>query len=197
MSEFYSEDRDTVTYAERNKDLNVVVDDSFCVFCGAPLSPGNLFCPSCGGRVQQNSETVPPPVRTKKRAPARQRQTEVGAEADPYAQGFMSAPMPEYQVQRPGKAPKNKWIYFILTLLLGMFGGHNFYENNGFKGALWYIPAIFMIAGVAGEIMNTDTDGFVMLFAATFMVNCIRYVVDLVKAIIRLVKNEGEEYTDY
>ncbi|MBQ4363378.1 MAG: TM2 domain-containing protein [Oscillospiraceae bacterium] len=113
-------------------------------------------------------------------------------------QSFDSSQIPYTGTVQPNGSPRkmrNKWVYFILTMLLGFFGAHNFYENKPIKGALWYVPFIPFSIGVAQEIMDISTDDtWAGIFAIFMLFNCFRYLFDLVKAIIRLANTQGDEY---
>ena len=113
------------------------------------------------------------------------------------AQSFDNSQVPfagAAQPNQPASRMRNKWIYFVLTLILGMFGAHNFYENKPIKGALWYLPMIPFSIGVALEMMNIESDAWVPFFVILFLINGVRYLASLIIAILKLINTNGDMY---
>lgn len=95
-----------------------------------------------------------------------------------------------------GGAPKNKWTYLILTILLGHLGAHNFYEGKIVKGLLWYIPVVLFILMIAGAIITGDdpSDAAAGIWALAFFANVIRHIVAIVLAVIKAANTNGDTY---
>ncbi len=89
---------------------------------------------------------------------------------------------------------RNKWIYFVFTLLLGSFGAHHFYEGKYIRGASWYLPFLAFIPAVIESLMDTGSEFFLGIFVLSIIGQCGRYLLNLVLAIVRLGCTKGDEY---
>jgi len=48
--------RIVVTYVRQDSAPAPEPQEGFCQFCGAPIQPGNRFCPQCGREIMDSSE---------------------------------------------------------------------------------------------------------------------------------------------
>lgn len=110
----------------------------FCKHCGAQIPADAVICTACGRQVEeinQNSAQQPNIViNNSSNAVASATATAVAAPAG-------------------GKA-KNKWVAFVLCLLLGLVGGHKFYEGKIGMGILYlFTGGLFGIGAIIDLIV--------------------------------------------
>lgn len=91
-------------------------ETKFCKHCGNRIPADCVVCPKCGRQVEQLKSEQPQVV-------IHNTNTNVNSNVNQNAGGY-------------GR-PKNKWVAFILCLLLGFFGAHKFYEGKIGTGILY------------------------------------------------------------
>ncbi len=105
-------------------------DTKFCKECGKSIARKAVICPHCGCQVE---ETEQPKIVINNA-----NQNQVGAN-------------PSYA---PTKRQKDKWVAFLLCLLLGGLGAHKFYENNMGMGILYlFTGGLFGIGWIIDLIL--------------------------------------------
>lgn len=151
------------------------INAQFCIRCGSPIEAAtrqmqgrSWFCPQCGrSNISASSScgqcNTPYPFRpseTRKFDPAAPR-------LEPYAAGHDQL---QYGQQAYMMAvPKNRGIYIVLALMLGLLGVHNFYAGRYGAGIaqllitfflFWLIlPVLAVGLWVLIEVMTVNTDG--------------------------------------
>lgn len=95
------------------------VETKFCKHCGAKIPVDAVICTSCGRQVEtiKNDTAQPNIVINNSNANANVNTNMVG--------GMIAG------------RPKNKWVALVLCVLLGLFGGHKFYEGKVGMGILY------------------------------------------------------------
>ena len=109
----------------------------FCKHCGATIPADAVLCTACGRQVEEfHSASAQPNI--------------VINNANTNTNTNMNV-----MGGRFGR-PKNKWVAFLLCLLLGFFGAHKFYEGRvgtgifylltvGIFGIGWFIDTIILL----------------------------------------------------
>ena len=122
----------------------------YCPNCGVKATAQARICPSCGTKFYKNicpdcgyrvgSETV--------------------ASAPTVAAPVAAPVVVERVVERQVVAPpisantKNKWVAFLLCLLLGYIGAHKFYEGKTGMGILYFFTVgLFGIGWIVDTIL--------------------------------------------
>lgn len=106
----------------------------FCKFCGEKIAEKAVVCVHCGCQVEEIKHTEQPNV--------------VINNANTNMNTNINAAL--------GVCAKNKWVAFVLCLLLGCFGAHKFYEGKvgmgilylftgGLFGIGWFIDCILLL----------------------------------------------------
>ena len=127
----------------------------YCRECGAPVDNNVSFCPFCGakqftgsslsGKVNQQPQQLQP---TQLVQPTQTIQREI-------------IYVPQNISRENDPEAKNKWIAFLLCLILGFMGAHKFYEGKIGKGILYLLT--FGLFGI-GWFIDTIT----ILFKPTY-----------------------------
>lgn len=147
MNEFYTPDRGErkteTAFDEPANDLNIVVDDSdggavFCRKCGCRLDPSDIFCSKCGART--DGETQTQSAYNTQTASAQTESVPHVQNVYNYNYNYGTNVNGDYIHMEPGM--KNKWVSVALCLLLGVVGGHRFYEGK--------IPSAFLYLFTGG-----------------------------------------------
>lgn len=113
----------------------------FCKHCGAQIHADAIICTVCGRQVEElpgnnvNSNPQQPNIVINNSS-----QSTAAASATAVAAGGM------------GK-PKNKWVAFVLCLLLGFFGAHKFYEGKVGMGILYIFTFGLCFIGVIIDLI--------------------------------------------
>ena len=98
---------------------NIPANKKFCKYCGALIHQDAVMCTSCGRQVEK---------------------LESGSSAQPNIiinnENTNSNVNKNINTAQGGRA-KNKWVAFVLCLLLGIFGAHKFYEGKAGMGILY------------------------------------------------------------
>lgn len=104
-----------------------------CEYCDNPLPSGVTRCPSCGAPISA---------------------VETQMESVACTQGLhhssveqSSSSCIEY-VKTPMIMPKNKWIYVLLGVFLGVFGVHNFYAGYIGRGVTKLLITFLSVGGL-------------------------------------------------
>ena len=114
-----------------------------CQKCGKELPEGTKFCLECG--QAQDTASVQQPQQPPQVQPQQQSQpampqiviNNVNSNTNTNTNTLNGGPM--------GK-PKNKWVAFVLCLVIGFFGAHKFYEGKIGMGILYiFTCGLFMI----------------------------------------------------
>lgn len=103
-------------------------NNKFCKFCGKEIASEAVICIHCGRQVEEVKKTdaqAPNIVINNTNTNSNVNQNNNGG--------------------RYGR-PKNKWVAFLLCLLIGCFGAHKFYEGRIGAGILYLLTGgIFCI----------------------------------------------------
>ncbi len=106
-------------------------DLKFCKYCGEKISMDAVICPKCGRQVEQmkseNSQFVINNVSN--------------------SSSSSSASAAAAAIAGRGVRYVNKWVSFILCLLLGFIGGHKFYEGKVGMGILYLFTGGLLCIG--------------------------------------------------
>ena len=116
-----------------------VVQEStkFCKHCGAKIPAAAVICTHCGCQVEEMAHNEQPSI------VINNANTNTNTNANINASMF-------------GVRVKNKWVSFLLCILLGFFGAHKFYEGKigmgilylftgGIFGIGWFIDCIVLL----------------------------------------------------
>lgn len=87
----------------------------FCKHCGATIPADAIICRECGRQVEELKSAQPSIIINNENTNANTNVNTVGV----------------------GLRPKDKWTAVILCLLLGVVGGHKFYEGKAGMGILY------------------------------------------------------------
>lgn len=101
----------------------------FCKHCGAKIAAQAVICPTCGCQVEEihnQGQDNPQPIVINNTNTANATATTVVM----------------------GGKRKNKWVALILCLLLGIVGGHKFYEGKIGMGILYLFTLGILGVGV-------------------------------------------------
>ena len=220
MSEFFQQNKEATV---KRNEPNVFVA-SVCPYCKQEIPPDAAFCPHCSSQISfpemQNNQQGGYGYPTYQSYPSQFQKVDLRKpdQQNYYKQGYpypenyaMNGYAPRYPAQDNGffspqsfdssypsteNSPvmRNKWIYFVLTLTLGMCGAHDFYENKIIAGISWNLPVIPFIIAVILNMSGMDNSTVIPIVGTMFIVNCGRYFYSLIKAIIRLVSTNGDFY---
>lgn len=92
----------------------------FCQKCGNQIDDNTSICPNCGATANNNQPTQQNPV------------------AQPVINIVNTNANNNTNTNAGGIGnPKNKWIAFVLCLLLGFVGAHKFYDGKAGMGILY------------------------------------------------------------
>jgi TM2 domain-containing membrane protein YozV/predicted RNA-binding Zn-ribbon protein involved in translation (DUF1610 family) len=147
----------------------------FCVRCGSLIEPAarqmqgrSWFCPQCGQANisassfcgQCNTPFPFRPIDTRRLDPSTPR-------FEPIA--FGQHPLPYGQAAPMMTEPKNRGVYIVLALMLGLLGVHNFYAGRNAAAiaqllitffTFWLVLPILAIGlWVLIEVVTVNTDG--------------------------------------
>ncbi|MCH5206153.1 MAG: TM2 domain-containing protein [Oscillospiraceae bacterium] len=89
----------------------------YCKYCAARIPMDAVVCTACGRQVEELRQAVP---------------QQIVINNTPNVNTNVNT-----NVNVGGGRPKDKWVAFILCLLLGEFGAHRFYEGKIFTGLLY------------------------------------------------------------
>ena len=96
-------------------DKEAVESVKLCKHCGQKIKEASVICPYCGCQAEElKSQTTPQIV----------------------INNVNSNENTNFAVPAVGRL-RNKWTAFCLCLLLGIFGGHKFYEGKAGMGVLY------------------------------------------------------------
>lgn len=95
------------------------VKTKFCKHCGGKIPEAAVICTLCGCQVEEFKQASQPNIVINNTNDNANVNTNVNA------------------VVGYGRRPKNKWVAFILCVLLGYFGAHKFYEGRTGLGILY------------------------------------------------------------
>ena len=110
----------------------------FCKHCGAQLPQQAVICTYCGGQVEKLETGGPSNV-------IYNSNQNINANANMnYGMGIYSRPL-------------NKWVAFVLCLLLGYLGVHKFYEGKAGMGILYLFTAGLFGIGWIVDIISILT----------------------------------------
>lgn len=149
-------------YAETAGYPDVRVDNALqCRSCGRVLENGMRFCPFCGAdsmAAQQQYNTN----QTNANFTQNINQTYIFPGSDaPHRHRFSTVPF-------PGAKRRNKWVFFILSFLVGVTGAQHFYEGRIgkglaylFTGGLFTIGWIIDIVIGATRLLNSGDDYYI------------------------------------
>lgn len=87
----------------------------FCKFCGAQIPAKAVVCTNCGQQVEELKQAPQPTPKIV----------------------INNSNVNKNIVGGYGVRPKNKWVALLLCLLLGIVGGHKFYEGKILMGILY------------------------------------------------------------
>lgn len=90
----------------------------FCKHCGAKIPVAAVVCTHCGCQVEEIKQSEQPNIVINNSNTNANVNTNVNA-------------------AMPGLRMRNKWVAFLLCLLLGYFGAHKFYEGKAGAGILY------------------------------------------------------------
>ena len=90
----------------------------FCKHCGNKIPEAAVICTHCGCQVEQLQQTEQPSIVINNSNTNTNVNTNVNNAGN-------------------GRRAVNKWVSFILCLLLGYFGAHKFYEGKTGTGILY------------------------------------------------------------
>lgn len=125
------------------------LNDDLCPSCGA-LRQGKKFCQNCGQAIDDDCVVCPKCGKQVSQLKREQPQIVINNENN----------NTNTNINRTGGfamgQPKNKWIAFLLCLVLGVFGAHKFYEGKigmgilylftfGLLGIGWFIDLIALL----------------------------------------------------
>lgn len=114
-------------------------DSKFCKHCGAKIPVAAVICTHCGCQVEEVKHTEQPNI------VINNANTNVNSNTNNNVNAAMF-----------GVRAKNKWVSFVLCLLLGYLGAHKFYEGKigmgilylftfGLFGIGWFIDCITLL----------------------------------------------------
>ncbi len=107
----------------------------FCKHCGAKIPEDAILCTACGRQVEEiKSESGQPSII-------------INNENSNVNQNTVAAGMP-----LPFRA-RNKWVAFVLCLLLGYVGAHKFYEGKAGMGILYILTGGLFGIGVIIDLI--------------------------------------------
>ena len=89
----------------------------YCKYCAARIPMDAVVCTACGRQVEELRQAAP---------------QQIVINNTPNVNTNVNT-----NVNVGGGRPKDKWVAFILCLLLGEFGAHRFYEGKIFTGLLY------------------------------------------------------------
>lgn len=90
----------------------------FCKHCGAKIPVAAVVCTHCGCQVEEIKQTEQPNIVINN--------TNTNANVNTNVNAAML-----------GVRMRNKWVAFLLCVLLGYFGAHKFYEGKAGMGILY------------------------------------------------------------
>ena len=90
----------------------------FCKHCGAKIPEAAVVCTHCGCQVEEIKQSEQPSI------VINNANTNSNVNTNTNVGGY-------------GRRPRNKWVAFILCLLLGFVGAHKFYEGRAGMGILY------------------------------------------------------------
>lgn len=103
-----------------------------CNNCKENIPNNSNVCPYCGINIRPQANTYMPPQQT----------------------------TTNIYVNNPGVSIKNKWVAFILCLILGYFGIHRFYVGKTGTGIIWLFTAGMFGIGWIIDLITIATGGF-------------------------------------
>lgn len=117
------ETNETTTIAQDVQPTAPVVDAAmkFCKFCGGKIPVDAVLCTLCGRQVEEMHQ-----------ANAAQPQIVINN-----ANTNTNTNTNTNMIGVIGARAKNKWVAFLLCVLLGYFGAHKFYEGKAGMGILY------------------------------------------------------------
>ncbi len=99
----------------QNPEQQAAPRTKFCSHCGGKIPEAAVVCTLCGCQVGQVVQTEQPNIVINN--------TNTNANMNVNGGGYMR--------------PRNKWVAFLLCLLLGYLGAHKFYEGKGGMGIVY------------------------------------------------------------
>ncbi|MCD8308478.1 MAG: TM2 domain-containing protein [Clostridia bacterium] len=96
----------------------------FCKYCGEKISMDAIICPKCGRQVEQIKSD-------------NSQQLVINNVSNSSSSSSASAAAAAAAVNGGGVRYINKWVSFVICLLLGYIGGHKFYEGKIGMGILY------------------------------------------------------------
>ncbi len=108
----------------------------FCVHCGKTIAEKAVICPHCGCQVEQ--------IASADKTPQNMPNIVIN-NANTNTNTNTAAPL--------GR-PINKWVAFVLCLLLGIFGAHKFYEGKIGMGIVYLLTGGFCGIGVLIDLIT-------------------------------------------
>lgn len=118
---------------EENKEKNYDEKTKFCKYCGKKIPDEAIICTKCGRQVEEIKKSGGEQIVINNNANA-----VANASAN-----ITGTPM----------MARNKWVAFILCLLLGIFGVHKFYEGKAVLGIIYFFTCGLFGIGVIVDLI--------------------------------------------
>ena len=110
----------------------------FCKYCGGKVSEAAIICPLCGCQIEDMKHSEQPNIVINN------------------SNANVNSNVNSNTASTLGLRAKNKWVSFILCILLGYLGAHKFYEGRigsgllylftfGLFGIGWFIDCIVLL----------------------------------------------------